>query len=1341
MEAAYNIGHIFPGIFPSLITLFMTFYLILITIREDFEEEESRFFTILTVLVFIYSIITVSTAILPVNNFSLFFTKLKHISTIFLIPVCISIARRTLFRERIIIAKCTSNLLAIIISAMILIDPGHSPILQQLSFMYTTTFLVYIFFFFLRSYTTVAKRGLAVPTTTVIAGICLILILSGLTNILPIKVRLFDFSFIPIAIIAFGFVRKSGYRKKSSVYRQGLIGRLFIVFALMPFTCNAIYLYTHRQFLPNDWLFLLLTPFGIFLIISLMIVMSIGIACFSRAAKETQTLLYSLICIVFGVVNQQELMLLVFPDYVEFSRQISILNHLFIVNLVGISEHLCYHVSGKKYAKEIYYFYGVTALLVILTFSSYYTKDSFLYIPFSDFIRGGWTLFFVVAFLVVNLMGIRRLFKTKQQSVQKDDKIRFLLFISGIILNACLVTASLPAMFGFGAPLFYPLAIIPIIIIGAGIFYDDIIKADAYTQRLLMAKALKLSLLFIYSLLAIGVFLVLKDYTVSHIIKGIFPFGVPAALSFIVALILSIFVFSLEQKRTETLLFSLICFIYTILYLDIFLECIITDPSLLISLSRCSNFIMALMSLPTYLHLVFLVAGKKNNWWVVKAAYIYGIVIAPFTQSDLYITGTTKFFWGYFSQAGPMFNLVGPVIFIAIFYSIGILLNAYRTKENQQQKLTIKFLIVGLLTSAMLTALSSLPMYGYNFYPPGNFVFISLLFLAWGLFRNNIKMLLQYIRSAILWFFLVIMVVFMSLMPYLFMPDKYSYSGIIAGVLALGFFFDPIQRKINAYMNLFIRSLREDMKLKFLMFTKNLSLVHHRDNISEVVAKWIFSAHKSSSSIIYYRNKNDDFEGVIHRNTKSSMGLFSRPLAGTAVDIAESIDMDHPLIEVSMQGHKIITEEIFIKWANQTKRNTDLLREWPANVDLIVPVFFKNRLVALFLAGSKVDGAIFSLDELNVIMDLGSVLDTHIANAELLEGLEETVEKRTQALNTTLVDALEKEKRISINHKIIIKHNHIFFSLFKTTTQINKINEIDALMSYTLDELTTLYPDYGFGIIIEGDQLDMIETASFRGFDDNEAGAALSARHEIREGDVNQIMKEKLGADFDANSRYTFFPMIVRGSKVIGEILIKGDKLEEESDEIIKIFLGQFSSVVYNRMLLRQLEKMANTDGLTEIFNRSYLNRRLEKAMESAERFPEFCFSVIMVDVNGLKPVNDNYGHDKGDEMIIKCAKLLKSVSRASDIVSRLGGDEFAVLLPSSTNEQTEGFVNRVREKETRLTIELEQEDGTLEDVPIRMSFGFASSEEVRPEEVMKTADARMYADKEAFYATREKYR
>ena len=100
-----------------------------------------------------------------------------------------------------------------------------------------------------------------------------------------------------------------------------------------------------------------------------------------------------------------------------------------------------------------------------------------------------------------------------------------------------------------------------------------------------------------------------------------------------------------------------------------------------------------------------------------------------------------------------------------------------------------------------------------------------------------------------------------------------------------------------------------------------------------------------------------------------------------------------------------------------------------------------------------------------------------------------------------------------------------------------------------------------------------------------------------------------------------------------------------------------------------ELERLATHDALTGLPNRRLLTDRLQQAMAHAERTGER-FAVGVLDLDGFKPVNDQNGHEAGDQVLVEVAKRLNATVRAIDTVARLGGDEFVVVLRNFSGEE-----------------------------------------------------------------------
>jgi diguanylate cyclase len=111
---------------------------------------------------------------------------------------------------------------------------------------------------------------------------------------------------------------------------------------------------------------------------------------------------------------------------------------------------------------------------------------------------------------------------------------------------------------------------------------------------------------------------------------------------------------------------------------------------------------------------------------------------------------------------------------------------------------------------------------------------------------------------------------------------------------------------------------------------------------------------------------------------------------------------------------------------------------------------------------------------------------------------------------------------------------------------------------------------------------------------------------------------------------------------------------------------AQATTALQNGRLLDEMTHQAMHDQLTRLANRLQFTDQLRAAIECA-RADFHPVTLLYMDLDGFKPVNDEFGHDVGDELLVAVAKRLNAGTRADDTVARLGGDEFAVLIDSST--------------------------------------------------------------------------
>jgi diguanylate cyclase (GGDEF)-like protein len=158
----------------------------------------------------------------------------------------------------------------------------------------------------------------------------------------------------------------------------------------------------------------------------------------------------------------------------------------------------------------------------------------------------------------------------------------------------------------------------------------------------------------------------------------------------------------------------------------------------------------------------------------------------------------------------------------------------------------------------------------------------------------------------------------------------------------------------------------------------------------------------------------------------------------------------------------------------------------------------------------------------------------------------------------------------------------------------------------------------------------------------------------------------------------------------------------------------------------RELESQAHTDALTGLGNLRALQRQLATLLDVRKRY-QHPFAVLLMDIDGLKRINDSHGHQAGDRVLMQVGMSLRRSIRSVDTAARIGGDEFCVLLP-------EQDLKSAAKLAARLATAIEEEVAAPGDPPITVSIGVAASPEHgdEAEALIDTADRAMYRAKAA---------
>ena len=160
---------------------------------------------------------------------------------------------------------------------------------------------------------------------------------------------------------------------------------------------------------------------------------------------------------------------------------------------------------------------------------------------------------------------------------------------------------------------------------------------------------------------------------------------------------------------------------------------------------------------------------------------------------------------------------------------------------------------------------------------------------------------------------------------------------------------------------------------------------------------------------------------------------------------------------------------------------------------------------------------------------------------------------------------------------------------------------------------------------------------------------------------------------------------------------------------------------------VEQLDLLAHQDPLVNLPNRRGFMRELERLIDRARRYKEQG-AMLFVDLDGLKMINDTFGHKAGDEALIQVAQLLVGGLRRSDVVARIGGDEFAILLSHTDEVSAHETAGRLVDKIA--DCDFMQEGDAL---PLSVAIGVAAiSGDEEAQAIMARADEEMYRRKAA---------
>lgn len=202
-------------------------------------------------------------------------------------------------------------------------------------------------------------------------------------------------------------------------------------------------------------------------------------------------------------------------------------------------------------------------------------------------------------------------------------------------------------------------------------------------------------------------------------------------------------------------------------------------------------------------------------------------------------------------------------------------------------------------------------------------------------------------------------------------------------------------------------------------------------------------------------------------------------------------------------------------------------------------------------------------------------------------------------------------------------------------------------------------------------------------------------------------------------------PLVVQKNITVAKLMRENETLRLELERALADLRDKNTQLEAS---LTRVEEMAATDPLTGLYNRRHFSRVLDQLFAEAQRYNKD-LSCVMIDMDGFKQLNDTFGHQVGDQLLVLAGKVISANMRRMDVAARYGGDEFVLLLPHANADEAAGVAQRIRaefKQASRLIVK--RADG------VSMSIGIGSLSVNRPsgaDQLIATADSALYTAKQ----------
>ena len=485
-------------------------------------------------------------------------------------------------------------------------------------------------------------------------------------------------------------------------------------------------------------------------------------------------------------------------------------------------------------------------------------------------------------------------------------------------------------------------------------------------------------------------------------------FFVPPFLCLIIGISLAILSLVKGRLKKDNILFAMVCIWVSALLAPAFLSHLVFDDMARIMRVERTVHFFYMFSIPITITFYHSILGVKRRWLEYTALAV-AIVLAVLTQTPLYLTGGLYTYpWGQIAIGGPAFKVFGAIGMIGMLYAITICIIKLRSEKNPITRSKIKFILFSINAMMVLTMTNAPSMSGIDSYPYGNFMFVPLIIMAYGVLRYRLFDIRSIIHLTLIWMITSSLIILPNILMYIFFK-KYLQTGsdvsviaILSGWLIINIiYYRWIQPRIDRLFN------------------------RHKLNLVTAEAHFIeeISTLKSLEGLL------EQFKSTLKKTlllTSDDVFLFQKD------NYLAFNNTRGEVIEISQQIFDWFCRTNHIVDVNMVESNPDyalvkdmLLRLFAQiRYPVILPLIHNEQMIGILLLGEKASLKPFNTDEIHFINNIRSAATISLSNSvmyqdisDMKDNLEQKVQERTKELklkNDQMLFELKVAKKVQM---------------------------------------------------------------------------------------------------------------------------------------------------------------------------------------------------------------------------------------------------------------------------------------------------------------------------------------